>query len=64
MYVKPMYNNIEYTVLNTCNICRLFRFQRGVTQWWPLTTYLLITALEALTNKIRNDKFHKRIKYW
>ncbi len=57
-----MYSDIELTILNNGTTCKFFKLQRGVRQGCPLSTYLFITALENLPNKIRNDKSIKGIK--
>ncbi len=57
-----MYNNIESTVLNNCSTCKYFKLQRGIRQGCPLSTYLFITALETLANKLRKDISIKGIK--
>ncbi len=61
-YVKTMYNNIESTVLNNGTTCKYFKLQRGIRQGCPLSTYLFITALETLANKLRKDTSIKGIK--
>ncbi len=61
-YVKTMYNNIESTILNKGNTGIYFKLQRGVRQGCPLPTYLFITTLETLPNKIQNDSNIKDIK--
>ncbi len=61
-YVKTMYKDIESMVINNGNSGKLFKLQRGVRQGCPLSTYLFITALETLANKIRNEKNIKGIK--
>ncbi len=61
-YVKTMYKDIEYMVINNGNSGKRFNLQRGVRQGCPLSAYLFITALETLTNKIRNEKNIKGIQ--
>ncbi len=61
-YIKTIYNDIESIILNNGTTCKFFKLQRGVRQGCPLSAYLLITSLETLANKIRNDKSSKRIK--
>ncbi len=40
----------------------IFKLQRGVRQGCLLSAYLVITTLETLANKIRNDSNIKGIK--
>ncbi len=61
-YIKTMYQDIESTIVNNGTSGKFFKFPRGVRQGFPLSAYVFITALETLTNKIRNDKNIKGIK--
>ncbi len=51
-----MYTDIESMVINNVNSGQRFKLQSWVRQGCPLSAYLLITALETLDNKIRNEK--------
>ncbi len=57
-----MYTDIESKVLNNGNSWKSFKLQRWLWQGCALSAYLFITALETLSNKIRNDKNIKGIK--
>ncbi len=54
--------DIESTILNNGATCKFFKLQIGVRQGCSLSAYLFIITLEALVNKIRNDKSIKGIK--
>ncbi len=40
-YIKTLSNNVESTVLNNGNSCKLFQIQRGVRQGCPLSAIYL-----------------------
>ncbi len=61
-YVKTMYNNIEAIILNNRNTNHFFTSQVGVQQGYSFSAYLIITALENLAIKIRNDTSFTGIK--
>ncbi len=61
-FIKTMYNDIQSTILNNGTPCTYFKLHRGVRQGCPLSAYLFIIALEALSYKVRNDNTIKGIQ--
>ena len=60
-WIRLFYNNIESCVINNGVSSKYFRLNRGVRQGDPLSSYLFILCLEAISSNIINDNAIKGI---
>ena len=55
-WVKCLHNRPTSCVINGGHYSNFFELKRGVRQGCPISPYLFIITIEALADKIRNDK--------